>query len=572
MVCASPFHGRCAPQSASSGRPRLQRSRRSSARPGREGDVVLSCARNYNHQVRAPVERLGRLIERQGPLLAALVSAAAALPGLRFPFLSDDWLLVDSVSSGAPPPTPYDYFRPLYTATYWLDFNLWGARPALFHLTNLVLIAASAALVVVVARRLTGDARLSGWAGILFAAHPAHVENAAWIAVRGDPLFAIFLLMALLSFDRWRKEPRPGRAAVLLAGTLALFELSLLCKESAVILPVLLAALAIVHRERRPHLVEVALGYASLVLVAACHFFVLRPFFMKGPPRSLAPGSWLEWTRQALGFVVASFLPASVDLLLARPVFWGAAALIAAAALFFVVRKRAGRIPPAVWACALVFAVLMGPSIIGFQDRYLFLPVAASGLALAILIRAVGGAPAVALALILGAGWSAAWWAQWANWRQAALASESLVTGLAAASREAGVTEIVVANMPFRVRHGSVAGDFRSALAVSGGRPMPVLAGCFVSYPDHLEDGLDGPPGESVRRSPSGAEVRLHVAPGPYSRLIAPRPAPGTTSPGAQAGSVTATGGGRLAVRIPTDPSGGRALFVWSRGRLDRVF
>ena len=41
---------------------------------------------------------------------------------------------------------------------------MWGVSPAFFHLTNLLLIATSAALVVAVARRYTGDARLAALA------------------------------------------------------------------------------------------------------------------------------------------------------------------------------------------------------------------------------------------------------------------------------------------------------------------------------------------------------------------------------------------------------------------------
>jgi hypothetical protein len=56
-------------------------------------------------------------------------------------------------------------------------------------LTNLLLISAAAALVVVLIRRYTASAPLAGAAGILFALHPYHVENAAWIAARpnGSP-------------------------------------------------------------------------------------------------------------------------------------------------------------------------------------------------------------------------------------------------------------------------------------------------------------------------------------------------------------------------------------------------
>ena len=47
------------------------------------------------------------------------------------------------MGTGALPTSPYDYFRPLYMASFWVDRRLWGPSPFFFHLTNLLLIAAT---------------------------------------------------------------------------------------------------------------------------------------------------------------------------------------------------------------------------------------------------------------------------------------------------------------------------------------------------------------------------------------------------------------------------------------------
>jgi len=144
------------------------------------------------------------LLARHGPAAAAVVAAIAGLPGLRLPFLADDWADL-AMAAGAPAArTPFGYFRPLCMATYSIERRAWGISPSLSHLTNLILIAAVAALVVIAIRHYTGDAFLAAAAGVLFALHPCHVENAAWIAARADPLFSLFFIMAALSYDRWR--------------------------------------------------------------------------------------------------------------------------------------------------------------------------------------------------------------------------------------------------------------------------------------------------------------------------------------------------------------------------------
>ena len=103
---------------------------------------------------------------------------------------------------------------------------------------------------------------------------------------------------------------------------------------------------------------------------------------------------------------------------------------------------------------------------------------------------------------ILVIGWGLGCAHHWLNWRQAATASRRLVADLIAASQRPDVEEIVVANMPFRVHGGSVAGDFDAALRVQGGKPVRVRAVCYVSYPS-----ADSPAADSMEAS--GAELRF---------------------------------------------------------------
>ena len=515
------------------------------------------------------------------PLVAGGVAAAAALPGLRFPFLSDDWHLVASVAHGVPM-TPYEYFRPLYMASYWLDRALWGTSPFSFHLTNLMLLAACATLVVVVARRLTGDAVLAAATGLLFAIHPYHVENAAWIAVRGDPLYSIFVLLALLAYDRWRGEKRgiPFAALVLLA-------LALLAKETAIVFLPLLAALAVVDPARRPDRRELVRGMLPLGIVGAAHLFVLRPLVLEGPGRTLTPGGWLSWVKHAVGFSVASVVPVDGEFLAARPFLYGAwAALIVGLLVVLALARGRGRLPRFVLGAAVVFAVLLAPSIIGFQERYLYLPAAASCLALAALIRSqprvVAGA---AGALVLGLwGWGCV--DHWLNWAEAAKASRALVADLVTASREPETQEIVIVNVPFRVRGGSVAGDFSAALLVSGGRPIPVRGLAYVSYPTASDVELTYPDDHSgpIENGPWGAEVYFQVHEGPFSHFVGPRSPPVVLDrPGrvsgpiessrAPFGEVTwAASRELLVVRVDAANDHSRAAYIWNKERLNRLF
>jgi hypothetical protein len=521
-----------------------------------------------------PPSAWGRLLERRGPLLAALAAAVLALPGLGLPFLSDDWIQMEAAGADAPPPrTPFADFRPLYMATLWLDRRLWGLSPGPAHLANLVLIAAAAALVVIVARRYTGDARLAAGAGLLFALHPYHVENAAWIAARGDPLAAVPLLLAAAAYDRWRVGARGLPLTALL-----LFEMALLCKETAVVLAPALILIGLLDRTRRPPAGEWLRGHLALALVALGHFLLLRPWVLGGPGRTLLQNVGPRALETGLGFAVAAVVPAPVEVLAFRPALLAGLAAGTALGLVIVARLRSGAFSPIAASASLLFAALLLPSLVGFQERYFFLPAAASCLALAALLRDCRGAAAWTLGAFLAAGWVAGAAVHWRNWREAAVASRSLVDGLVQASQRPGVGEIVVANMPHRVRGGSVAGDFRAALLLSGGRPVPVRAAAWICYATAADDALDGPPGTAIRRPPAQpiAEVWLRVPGAPYFDFVGPLPkAPpgeGAARHDTPSGTLLFDGRGGVRVRIEPSPGRGRAAYAWVRGALRPLF
>ncbi|HYS05812.1 MAG TPA: hypothetical protein VEW47_11530 [Candidatus Dormibacteraeota bacterium] len=502
----------------------------------------------------------------RAPWTAAFLAVLASMPGLWLPFLSDDWAQIEAVGRCPVARTPFGDFRPLYMTTLWLDRRIGGLSPSLFHLTNLLWIAATAALVVILARRYTGDVPLALATGSIFALHPYHVENAAWIAARSDPVYAVAFLLAALSYDRWRVKASGLPLLALLS-----FEASLLAKESAVTLPLFVLLVGLVDPARRPGRGEWWRGYATLMLVACAHFLLFRPWVLGGAGRTLKEGFGPGWAKNWLGLGVASILPVHVEVLAARPVLYGALALCVLALLLLLVRLRAERIPPAALAAAAIFGVLLLPGVVGFQERYLFLPVAAASLSLATLVRAARGRWSVLLFSLLVAGWAWGCLVQWTAWQDAAIASRRLVGDLLHASLDGRTREIVIANAPFRVHGGSVAGDLQAAVRLSGGRPVPVRCLAYVSYPTPDSDFLDGPAPVSIRRPPPYAEVVLRVREGPFSHFIGPRPLEGDWL-AQREGSIAFGANGAVRIRILADTAGGRAGYAWIGGHLAPLF
>jgi tetratricopeptide (TPR) repeat protein len=131
------------------------------------------------------------------------------------------------------------YYRPLVTVSYMLNWAVAGSAAWLYHLTNVLLHACTAALVTRVSTRWC-DSRTGGLvAGLLFALHPTRTEAVVWVAGRTDVLMALLMLGATeVAFASGR---RGGRAKLLYgAAAVALGALATLAKEPAIALPLLL--------------------------------------------------------------------------------------------------------------------------------------------------------------------------------------------------------------------------------------------------------------------------------------------------------------------------------------------
>ena len=114
-----------------------------------------------------------------------------------------------------------------------LDTEIYGRRAGGYHLTNLLLHAASAAVLFIALKMATGKRLQSGFVAALFALHPLHVESVAWVAERKDVLSTLFGLLSLLTYFHYAMTER--RQAY--AASLILFLCSLLAKQSLVTLP-----------------------------------------------------------------------------------------------------------------------------------------------------------------------------------------------------------------------------------------------------------------------------------------------------------------------------------------------
>jgi hypothetical protein len=136
-------------------------------------------------------------------------------------------------------------YRPLVSMTYAIQWWLHGIndnRAWIFHAVNWLMNAGVCALVAEFARRLTGRWRVAMIAGLLFAAHPLHVEAAAYIAGRAELMCVIGAVGALVVMLR---RPMTTRRAI---GVFALFLVALLSKEQGMLVPLLMVLMVTLTR------------------------------------------------------------------------------------------------------------------------------------------------------------------------------------------------------------------------------------------------------------------------------------------------------------------------------------
>lgn len=129
------------------------------------------------------------------------------------------------------------YYRPLLNISLMVDAHLGGDLPFFYHLSNIFLHIIAATLLFIFLVRISKKRALSFFLSLIFLVHPVLTQAVAWIPGRNDSLLTVFILLAFISFFKFLENPR----FKLYLFYLLFFFFSLLTKETAIFLPVLVA-------------------------------------------------------------------------------------------------------------------------------------------------------------------------------------------------------------------------------------------------------------------------------------------------------------------------------------------
>ena len=143
-----------------------------------------------------------------------------------------------------------NYYRPGMHILFLLTHKITGMNPFGFHLVNVLFHCLNSILVFLLLSRILYSRPLvdpspSSWppflAALLFATHPIHTETVAWVSGIPDLSFTLFgLLSCLFHIGPARDGKATIRGTSILSGMM--FFASLLCKETALVIPLILFA------------------------------------------------------------------------------------------------------------------------------------------------------------------------------------------------------------------------------------------------------------------------------------------------------------------------------------------
>jgi protein O-mannosyl-transferase len=283
-------------------------------------------------------------------------------------------------------------YRPVTTALAFLDVAIAGRTPLIFRMTSIAIHLLNGIFIFLILMALTGRRPLSALAALFFLLHPIQTEAVDGISFVEDPLSAMFFFAAFMAYLKYRAGKRPAAFYVL---SVALYLLAVFSKESAAMLPIVIALAEWAFRGEEPAAAALRVRWKPLAGYAAATAFYLFIRFsvlankLYSAPAKYPGGDFLHtipMTATAfLEYIRLFFYPAglSIEHCFAGPFTWtsayvlGGAAMFAAILVFGVLMRRTD---PVASFGALFFLLCLLPvsNILPFgalmAERYLYLP------------------------------------------------------------------------------------------------------------------------------------------------------------------------------------------------------
>lgn len=164
--------------------------------------------------------------------------------GYDFTTLDEQWMIVQNAKSLGQwsylktlfsSDVAHAYYRPLFMLTLFIDFQLGGLSPFIYHLSNLFWHLASVILLYRFLAFYNESKKTAFSLALLFSVHPILLHAIAWIPGRNDSMLCAFMLASFIYLNRYLKHGDKRNLKL----HLLFFACSLFTKETAVLFPLI---------------------------------------------------------------------------------------------------------------------------------------------------------------------------------------------------------------------------------------------------------------------------------------------------------------------------------------------
>jgi len=182
-------------------------------------------------------------------------------------------------------------YRPVRTASYFLDAYFYKFNPFGYHLTNLLLHTGAVVFLYLCLGLLLTSPIMAFLAAAVFSLHPLQLEVVAGLSYRTDSLAALFTFGSFYFYLKHQSAEHTNRFIFL---SLLFYFLGIFSKESVIIYPAIIFFHGILLAKAKPgEALKRATGFAAIaVIYLGLYFFVFQNSFIGQVPFSKIP--WLS--------------------------------------------------------------------------------------------------------------------------------------------------------------------------------------------------------------------------------------------------------------------------------------
>lgn len=225
-------------------------------------------------------------------LLIVAVSILVFSKTVKYDFVADDWQLIyqkadflkdwsnlKTVFTQPFPALTYEpvpFYRPAITLVNFVNFHISGKTTFGYHLVNLGFHILNAVLLYLLIYLIFKSELLSLLTALFFTVHPIHTNSVIWISGRTDLIACFFVLLTSIFFIK-RKDHTGTPKALLFAGSIFTYLLSLLSKETIIAFPLLLFVWD--YLSEKESIKKKIIPYVPFVVVALL-YLILRSFVL----------------------------------------------------------------------------------------------------------------------------------------------------------------------------------------------------------------------------------------------------------------------------------------------------